>query len=193
MTVLGLLSVMMVGGLHFGARVWERTESAKQDQGRVAAVQGLLRRQIAQMQPQQVRGLDRRPRIAFEGAGNRLVFVAPLPYYLGHGGYYLVSLESEAVGSARNLILRWEPFDRERPGLTFSDKARKETLATGLDSLAFRYFGHDRRGTPTGWLGTWPDADRLPQLVDIDVTFEDSLEETWPTFVAAVVTESVER
>ena len=120
MTVLGLLSVMMVGGLHFGARVWERTESAAQDQGRVAAVQAVLRRQVAQMQSQQVRGTDRRPRIAFEGTAGRLVFVAPLPQYLGQGGYHLIAVESEAAGATRNLVLRWQPFDRERPGLVRS-------------------------------------------------------------------------
>ncbi|MGF1631832.1 MAG: prepilin-type N-terminal cleavage/methylation domain-containing protein [Kiloniellaceae bacterium] len=192
-TVLGLLSVMMVGGLNFGARVWERTESAAQDQGRVAAVQALLRRQVAQMQPQQVRGADRRPRIAFEGTAGRLVFVAPLPQYLGQGGYHLIAVESEAAGATRNLVLRWQPFDRERPGLALSDRAHKEILATGLSSLAFKYFGHDRRGTPTGWLATWADTDRLPQLVDIAVSFEESSKEIWPSFVAAVVTEAVER
>lgn len=193
MTVLGLLSVMMVGGLHFGARVWERTESAAQDQGRVAAVQALLRRQIAEVQPQQVRGADRRPRVAFEGTAERLVFVAPLPQYLGQGGYYVQALEREAAGATNNLVLRWEPFDRERPGLTLSNRAHKEVLVAGVRSLRFRYFGQDRRGTPTGWIGTWNAADTLPRLVDIDVGFADASEETWPVFVAAVVTEPVQR
>jgi general secretion pathway protein J len=193
MTVLGLLGVMMVGGLHFGARVWERTESAAQDQNRVAAVQALVRRQVAQMQPQQVRGADRRPRVAFEGTAERLVFVAPLPQFLGQGGYHLIAVEAETEGSSRNLVMRWQPFDRERPGLTLDGGARKEVLATGLRSLAFKYFGHDRRGTPSGWLATWNDVNQLPQLVDVAVTFEDSVEESWPTFVAAVMTESVER
>jgi hypothetical protein len=89
--------------------------------------------------------------------------------------------------------MRWQPFDRERPGLTLDDGARTEVLATGLRSLAFKYFGHDRRGTPSGWLSAWNDTNQLPQLVDITVDFVDSAEETWPTFVAAVMTESVER
>jgi general secretion pathway protein J len=193
MTVLGLLGVMMVGGLHFGARVWERSESAAQDQNRVAAVQALLRRQVAQMQPQEVRGADRRPRVAFDGMSERLVFVAPLPQFLGQGGYHLIAVEAETEGGSRNLVMRWQAFDRERPGLTLDSGARKEVLASGLRSLAFKYFGRDRRGTPSGWLAAWNDANQLPQLVDVAVTFEDSVEESWPTFVAAVMTESVER
>jgi len=193
MTVLAFLSVMMVGGLHFGARVWERTESAAQDQGRVASVQALLRRQVAEMAAQQVRGLDRRPRIAFEGSGDQVVFVAPMPQYLGQGGYYVIALETEAAVPARSLVMRWEPFDRERPGLTLSEQARKEILVTNVERVVFRYFGHDRRGTPTGWLSAWNDADQLPELIDVTVTFSESSEEHWPRLVAAVVTGSVER
>lgn len=193
MTVLALLSIMMVGGLHFGARVWERTESAAQDQGRIASVQALLRRQVAQMAGQQVRGLDRRPRVAFEGSGERLVFVAPLPQYIGQGGYYVIALEVEAAGSARSLVMRWEPFDREPPGLAVSEKARKEILAANVETLTFKYFGRDRRGTPTGWLGAWNAADQLPELIDIAVTFSEPSEENWPRLVAAVITGTVER
>ena len=193
MTVLALLSVMMVGGLNFGARVWERTESSAQDQGRVAAVQALLRRQIAQMQPQQVRGADRRPGMALEGAAERLVFIGPVPEYLGQGGYYVVAVESEAVGRTRDLVLRWEPFNRERPGLTFSTAARKEVLLTGVRSVRFKYFGRGRRNQPTGWLAAWNDSGQLPELVEIAVDFDSQEEVTWPALVAAVVTETVQR
>ncbi|MEQ9606046.1 MAG: prepilin-type N-terminal cleavage/methylation domain-containing protein [Kiloniellaceae bacterium] len=192
-TILALLSTMMVGGLNFGARVWERTENAAQDQGRVAAVQGLLRRQVAQMATQQVRGADRRPRVAFEGSSGRLAFVAPLPQYLSQGGYHVISLETRPAGNARNLVLRWEPFDRERPGLTLSEKAHEEILLTGLAGLSFKYFGHDRRGTASGWLAAWEDPAQLPELIDITVRFGPAVEEVWPALVAAVVTESVER
>ncbi len=192
-TILALLSVMMVGGLNFGVKVWERSESTAQDQGRVAAVQALLRRQIAEMQPLQVRGSDRRPGVALEATAQRLVFIGPLPEYLGQGGYHLIALESEAAGSARNLVLKWEPFTRERPGLTLSGKARKEVLLTGVKSLTFKYHGRDRRGAATGWLGAWSDSNQLPELVETEVTFEDQREEVWPDLVAAVVTERVER
>ncbi|MEO3430514.1 prepilin-type N-terminal cleavage/methylation domain-containing protein [Pelagibius sp. CAU 1746] len=192
-TVLALLSVMMVGGLNFGARVWERTESIAQDQGRVAAVQALLRRQIAQMQPQQVRGADRRPGMALEGKAERLVFIGPVPEYLGQGGYYVVAVESEAAGPTRNLVLRWEPFTRERPGLNFSDRARKEVLLTGVRSVGFKYFGRGRLNQPTGWLTSWNDSGQLPELVEITVDFDTREELTWPVLAAAVVTEPVQR
>lgn len=191
--ILGLLSVMMVGGLNFGARVWERTEDVAQDQGRIAAVQSLLRRQIAQIASHQVRGPNRQPRIAFEGGSQQLVFVAPLPQYLGQGGYYVIALEGRLRGQSHDLVLRWQPFDRERPNLILSGDAYEELLLTGLNEITFRYFGYSRRGVPTGWLTTWEDSTQLPELIDIGVAFDEDLEQVWPPLVAAVVVEPVER
>ncbi len=192
-TLLGLLGVMMVGGLNFGVRVWERTESSVQDQGRVAAVQALLRRQLAQMQPLEVRGLDRRPRIAIDAKPGQLVFIGPVPEYLGLGGYHLISLETEAAGAQRNLVMRWEPFTRSQPGMTVSDKARKEVLLGGIKELRFQYLGHDRRGQSTGWKSSWTDSSNLPDLVQAEIVFDEERDEHWPALVAAVMTEAVRR
>jgi general secretion pathway protein J len=192
-SLLALLSVMMVGGLSFGARVWEHSESTGQDQSHIAAVQALLRRQIAEMQAQQVRGADRRPSLAFEGTGERLAFIGPVPEYLGRGGYYVIAVELEASGREKNLVMRWEPFTRERPGLAFSEAARQEVLLRDVASVAFRYFGRDRRGQPDGWLATWAAGDRLPQLVALELSFAPEVEAVWPKLVAAVVTEGGER
>ena len=192
-TLLGLLGVMMVGGLNFGVRVWERTDSSVQDQGRVAAVQALLRRQLAEMQPLEVRGTDRRPRIALDAKPGQLVFVGPVPEYLGRGGYHIIGLGTEGAGNARSLVMRWEPFTRSRPGLALSDKARAEVLLTGVKELSFRYFGRDQRGQPTGWKPAWTDSNRLPELVEAEIVFLDDREERWPTFAAAVMAEAVQR
>ena len=192
-TLLGLLGVMMVGGLNFGIRVWERTDSSVQDQGRVAAVQALLRRQLAEMQPLEVRGTDRRPRIALDAKPGQLVFVGPVPEYLGRGGYHIISIGAEGAGNPRSLVMRWEPFTRSRPGLALSDKARAEVLLTGVKEVRFRYFGRDQRGQSTGWKPAWTDSNRLPELVETEIVFLDDREERWPTFAAAVMTEAVQR
>ncbi|WP_299390679.1 prepilin-type N-terminal cleavage/methylation domain-containing protein [Pelagibius sp.] len=192
-TLLGLLGVMMVGGLNFGVRVWERTGSEVQDQGRVAAVQALLRRQLAEMQPLEVRGLDRRPRVALDATPGALTFIGPVPEYLGRGGYHLISLGTETVSGARSLVLRWEPFTRSQPGLTLSDDAHREVLLTGIKDLHFQYLGQDQRGQSTGWKATWTDRSRLPHLVEATIVFDDERKERWPRFTAAIMTEAIRR
>lgn len=192
-TLLGLLGVMMVGGLNFGVRVWERTESNVQDQGRVAAVQALLRRQLAEMQPLEIRGLDRRPRVALDAKPGQLVFIGPVPEYLGLGGYHLISLETEVAGGLRNLVMRWEPFTRSRPGLALSDKARKEVLLGGIKELRFQYLGRNRRGQPTAWQSSWTDSSNLPDLVQAEIVFDEERDEHWPAMIATVMTEAVQR
>ena len=187
-TLLGLLGILMVGGFSFGVRVWERTESAAQDQSRVAAVQALLRRQVAQMQPLQVRGTDRRQRLAIDAKPDRLTFVGAVPEYLGRGGYHLISLETEIADGGSSLVMRWEPFTRSRPGLALSDEAHKEVLLAGIEELRFKYLGKDQRGASTGWIAAWPDVARLPELVEIRAVFDESREERWPILSAAVVT-----
>lgn len=192
-TLLGLLGVLMVGGLNFGVRVWERTDSAAQDQSRVAAVQALLRHQMAQMQPLEVRGADRRQRLAIDAKPGQLIFVGPVPEYLGRGGHYLISLETETADGKRNLVMRWEPFTRSQPGLVLSDKAHKEVLLVDVKALRFQYLGQDQRGAATGWVEAWTDSARLPELVETKIVFNESREERWPTLVASVVTGAVQR
>ena len=55
-TIFGLLSVMMYGGLSFGARAWQRAGQADTRQSDVQLVQSLLRRAFAEEYDKEKKG-----------------------------------------------------------------------------------------------------------------------------------------
>lgn len=188
-TIFGLLSVMMYGGLSFGARAWERAGQADTRQSDVLLVQSLLRRAFAEIQPVEVGGQRRRLRLAFEGRRDGVLFVGPMPAYLGPGGHYLIGLEVEGAGRERALTLRWEVFREERPGLDFTEAAEREVLLLGVRDLRLRYFGAEDAALSPQWRPEWRDDEALPRLIEAEVEFERGDRRLWPELIVALMTD----
>lgn len=191
-TLLALIGGMMVGGLRFGARVWEETLRQDQDPQAVAAVQSVLRRQIAQALPLFYRSANGQVATALAGSNDSLVFVGPMPTYLGRGGRYLIGLQIEGAVTARNLVLRWQPFSPERPGLGFTSNAHEEVLLRGIEELRLSYYGASDNRSAARWHDVWR-GQALPELIKVDVVFPAGDQRVWPEFVAAVMTGAVAR
>ncbi len=188
-SIFGLLSVMMYGGLNFGARAWERAGQTDSRQSDVQLVQSLLRRAFAEIQPVEVGGPRRRLRLAFEGRRDGVVFVGPMPAYLGPGGHYLIGLEVEGAGQERALTLRWEVFREERPDLDFSEAAEREVLLLGVRDLKLRYFGAENAALSPQWRPEWRDDEVLPRLIEAEVEFARGDRRLWPELIVALMTD----
>ncbi len=188
-TVFGLLSVMMYGGLSFGARAWERAGQADTRQSDVQLVQSLLRRTFAEIQPVEVGGPQQRLRLAFDGRRDGVVFVGPMPAHLGPGGHYLIGLEVEGAGRERALTLRWEIFREERPDLDFTDAAEREVLLLGVRDLRLRYFGAEEAALSPQWRPEWRDDEALPRLIKAEIGFARGDRRLWPELIVALMTD----
>lgn len=188
-SVFALLSVMMYGGLNFGARAWERAGAADTRQSDVLLVQDLLRRAFAEAQPVEVGGPRRRLRLAFEGSRDAVVFVGRMPAYLGPGGHYLIGLEVEGAGATRALTLRWEVFREERPDLEFTDAAEREVLLFGVEGLRLRYFGAEDEALSPQWRPEWRNVETLPRLIRAEVEFDRGDRRLWPELTVALMTD----
>ncbi|MCG8593145.1 MAG: prepilin-type N-terminal cleavage/methylation domain-containing protein [Kiloniellales bacterium] len=188
-SVFALLSVMMYGGLNFGIRAWERVGEADTRQSDVQLVQNLLRRAFAEVQPAEVGGPRRRLRLAFEGDRDGLVFVGPMPAYLGPGGNHLIGLQVEGAGRERALTLRWEVFREERPDLAFTEAAEREVLLFGVQDLRLRYFGAEDEALSPQWRSQWRDDEALPRLIQAEVDFAPGDRRLWPELIVALMTD----
>ena len=188
-SIFALLSVMMYGGLNFGARAWERAGAADTRQSDVLLVQDLLRRAFAEAQPVEVGGPRRRLRLAFEGSRDGVVFVGRMPAYLGPGGHYLIGLEVEGAGATRALTLRWEVFREERPDLEFTDAAEREVLLLGVEGLRLRYFGAEDEALSPQWRPEWRNVETLPRLIRAEVEFDRGDRRLWPELTVALMTD----
>jgi general secretion pathway protein J len=192
LTLLGLISVVLFGGLHFGTRAWEAGNARAEQLAQVQAVQALLRRRIAQALPPLSEAdvaADRRK--DFTGESDSLRFLAVAPSRAGVGGIYAFGLavtEDDASGGAQ-MEFTWrlhraddeaEPGDTPEAGL-----GGRRVLIDGLASARFSYFGASAFEQAADWSDNWDSEAGLPGLIAIEVEFPEGDGRAWPILQVA--------
>ena len=193
LTLFGLISVVVMGGLRFGTRVWETGESRAQAVAEVEAVQGILRRFLAQATiPRPFQRRSGKSRL-FVGEAERLRFVTIIPAHVGVGGLYQVeiALGDGEPGEDGTLEMTWRLFRPDDP-LAIEDApdeedtlaAGRRTLLTGVKTVAFGYYQSEGPGfAEAEWEDSWDDAGDLPGLVALNVEFAEGAGRFWPILV----------
>jgi general secretion pathway protein J len=180
--LLSLLALMLMSGLRFGGRAWERSAAQDRhiDDVRIAA--GFLRTSIGQAYPLLDQGDATRPQISFSGEAKAVHYLAPMPQVLGSAGMARVDLhlERSTAGSSRLII------DLQRE-LAFPDAAPwpSTLLLDQVQDIDIAYFGAAERGQDPAWQDHWEGAMALPELVRIRVTFPPGDGRVWPDLVIA--------
>jgi len=195
LTLLGLISVVLFGGLRFGTRAWEAGNVRAEQLAQIQAVQALLRRRIAQAQPPGAQPPTSNAADAADGRGifvgesNSMHFLAVVPSRAGVGGIYafdLAVIEGSAQGDTQavQLELTWrrhraddaaEPGDIPEAGL-----GGRRVLIEGLASAQFRYFGASDPGQTADWRDRWDSEGGLPGLISIEAEFPEGDGRIWP-------------
>ena len=83
-TLLALLSVVLFGGLRFGARAWDAGGESIERTSETEAAQEVLRRTLVEALA--FRGAGEEDQPAFSGQVDRIGFVAPMPRHAGSAG-----------------------------------------------------------------------------------------------------------
>lgn len=180
MTLLALLSLLLFGGLRFGARAWERSEAHSTGMDEVRVVQGLLRHEIEQAYPLFVTADPVNPFVDFSGSEAGMNFLAPAPQAMSGVGRARIVLEREADGRNVQLVMR------ARSELSRQDSnTREEPLLRNLASVRFAYFGADAPGAVPVWHDRWANVQTMPDLVRVDVKFLKGDARVWPELVVA--------
>lgn len=177
MTLLGLLTVVLFSGLHFGTQVWARSEAATTNANRVQSVQILLERELSHAYPLFVTKDAADAFVAFEGGPHAVTFLGPDPE--GSGAMLRIAVEAIRNGKGTALQIVAHP--------ELSDSGRETVLAQldGVRSLDLAYFGATERNVAPAWHDTWRDAKHLPALVRIRATLAIASRATWPSLVIA--------
>ncbi len=192
LTLFGLISVVVMGGLRFGTRVWETGETRAQAAAEIEAVQGILRRYLAQATVPRLLTSDTQDVALFAGVEESLRFVAITPAHVGVGGLYQVQI-AKADGDGQedgSLELTWRMFRPDDPRAIEEDPGEDDTLAagrrtllTGVRAVTFAYFKSEGPGFGVAeWEETWEDND-LPGLIAMDVEFAPGSGRVWPVLV----------
>lgn len=176
MALVGLLSLVLWGGLHFGTQVWRVSDDDMREGDSVRMVQNELTRMISAAYPafQQIDASH--ARILFDGDPHRLQFLAP--DRATPGSMSVVTIE-EAQGThdvAMRTVTRAELATESDPGWS-------RILLDHLKSLEFSYYGSNNPQEEPAWHSEWKDRTRPPALVRIRVAFVDAHARHHPEFV----------
>lgn len=183
MTLLGLLSLMLFGGLRFGTRAWEAVVAGSTERDRIAATQGFLRERLGQgTLPGGRREREIEVTQALAGSAADLSFTAPWMTALSFPGLYRFTLSHAA--DRQELILAWRPALSDGDGLPEAELTGERALLDGIADLNVRYFGLAEEAERPEWLDRWSDPVTQPLLISIDVEFSDP-GRYWPAFVIA--------
>ena len=179
-TLMGLLSVVLLGGLRFGARVWEVSDRHNLGGNEIRRAQMRLRHDIERAWPFFDTSDSARPQVRFEGGKDRLDFLAPAPSDLASGGYVEVHLVTVERDGVLRLLMRTRP---ELAGE--GQPVREEILLSELSELKFSYFGADAVNGDPFWHESWKERTHLPALIRIEARFTPEDGRSWPDFSVA--------
>ncbi len=183
--VAGLLVSLVYGAIRVGQRSVSALDS-RVDQSELMRIGWqFIHTAIAHAGPA-VDPARRQSRTGFEGAPDRLVFVADMPSYVGIEGPARITLARVSKAGTGQLLLTRERLDAEAaPTATSmgSDSIDQAVLVEELDELSIEYFGQLERGTAPSWQSNWDHARRLPNLVRISIRPSDA--PAWPLLIAA--------
>ena len=186
MTLIGMISVLLFGGLRFGARSWDAVVSTAAERDRIASTQLFLRERLATVATTgraRRRRAETPPRII--GTSGQIGFRAPWLTALSLGGEYDFALSLDDTGPGE-LILSWAPAaDDEDTPLPADDLSGTRTLLSGVENFVISYYGQPVGTTDPDWSSTWDDTEIAPLLVRIEVEFTDPAR-LWPDFVVRV-------
>ncbi|KRG45553.1 general secretion pathway protein GspJ [Stenotrophomonas panacihumi] len=158
---------------------------------RMRTVEGFLRQRLSAALPVvMARDPSTKQPQRFIGEAQRMRFVADVPDYLGYGGPYLHDVGVEGQGAARHLRIQLTQVQAGET-LTPAKPVPAEPLADGLVEVRFSYRGFDPRERRMGdWQAQWPDSDRLPRWVRIELR---DAQGDWPALLVALPQATTER
>ena len=193
LTLFGVISVVLMGGLRFGTRVWEAGDARARSLAEVEAVQGILRRYISQAIVPQPFGRPVRGPKPFLGETDRLRLVTIAPAHIGVGGLYQVeiALAEDTELEVPALELKWTLYRADEPRRIEELEAEEDTivggrrtLLDGVESITFNYYGEQsfEFGEPD-WEREWQEDEFLPQLISLKVEFAEGYERFWPELI----------
>ncbi len=186
MAVLGLILTLLFGGLRLATKSWDTGDKLSGDSAQLRAVQGFIRRELAQVFPLRWKNqVDNR--LAFGGTPGAMKFVAPLPAQAGGGGLYLLGLELEDGDKGKRLVMKRAQTYPVATSFSSLEEGEVSVLAEHIDRLEFSYFGATTADGKAGWQEMWDDPQRLPLLVRIQVKTSEG--RNWPDLVVPLMVE----
>lgn len=186
--LLALGLTIAFASLHSANGSVQRAQLAAGRNEHLRAVQGLLYRMLQSAQPLVLARDGATQQVAyFDGAHDKLQFVAPMPGYLSRGGPYVLTLKlvpSGAGDGTQKLQFAYAMLVNEKP-LADDDKLPPEELLDGIAEAHFEYRGLGQDAKIGDWKTEWKRPAELPIEVRLSLRFANPAQ-PWPAFSTAL-------
>ncbi|MDX1483412.1 MAG: prepilin-type N-terminal cleavage/methylation domain-containing protein [Alphaproteobacteria bacterium] len=189
LALVALMAAVLLGGVRFGARVWERSHIQAASGSEVHAIRRFLRERMLAVRavgaPAGNEGSA--DPTGFSGDAASLRFVSLMPDYVARGGLYQIEIDGSGGGGEGGLTLAWWPYggSKEGPG------AGQRVLLAGTGAVRVSYFGDPENAGDGQWLDAWPESHEPPRLISIKVSFPAGDPRVWPELVVPLPTAGV--
>jgi general secretion pathway protein J len=167
LAILAVLTGFLAGGLSIGRRAFDADRSSEIRDETDAAIQAISSL-IASALPVSA---NLKSGIEFDGRQGSLTFVGLSEGRALRGGPHLMVLRR----SGRDFVVDVVRSAPEAAGGAAGPPPTRVVALSGVRDIRFSYFGSLNPSGPPGWQAQWLRAERLPQLVSIQIDFDDPL------------------
>jgi general secretion pathway protein J len=175
LSLLALIMAAMPSVVQLARRAWE-SSAAIDGAGSRAIATRFLRDRLAQAMPLTQKRADGSTPVLFEGAADRVTFVAPSVD--GPPGTGLFAFEVRTRRGSRGdmvVLLRWRPYRPTLEGDASSEGGGERVVLEDAARFALRYFGRQAATAERGWSDVWPRSNAMPELVELRVESRDAV------------------
>lgn len=175
LALLGMIAVAMTGGMRFGTRLWERSQSLSEQHDTASGAQALLRTIFQRIIPRDLDpGIDNDPYL-FRATPVSMSFTAVSPAAVDASEVARFELHVSGAPGNRSLSLVWSSLSGRKV-------RHVQKLASGARDVEFVFASLDQNGNLV-WRKDWVDETGAPALVVIRVRDKTGSAETWPELI----------
>jgi general secretion pathway protein J len=169
LAILAVLTGFLAGGLSIGRRAFDADRTSAISSETDAAIQAISSL-VASALPAPATTANPKSGILFEGRQETLMFMGLSEGRSLRGGPHMIRLRQSGVDLAVDVARSAPAKPGDAAGLT----PTRVLALSGVRGIRFSYFGKVNDSAPQGWQAEWLRAERLPDLVSIQIDFEDA-------------------
>ncbi len=187
--LVSIIMAMAYGGFRASVRATSSGEAVIEETNRLRVVQQFVRRQLMQSRALIIEQFDDGEIVRFQGDGEHVRFVSPMPGYLSYGGPYVQELSLESGSDGLELVYYYAMLNGYESGM-LREVTDGRVLMEGLSGGEFIFLDYDRETGETFWIDVWEEPERLPLAVGVLLDMESERGLAWPDLIAPVMVDT---
>lgn len=187
MTMLSLIMAMIYAGIHTSREMAHKGTQRINATNEIRVIQELVRRQVSRLLPMAFKEEDGEF-IIFDADQDKIMFVAPMPGYLGQGGPHVQLIEILQENDGKILqFSHWflgDSFDE----IDFEETEQEPiVLLEGIQNASFSFVKLDEFGRMGEWETEWENGETTPLMVKLDIDLKEDSMMKWPSLQVALM------